>query len=138
APIGGGHSGVVLGVLVLGRATTAYTDADADFAATLGEYLAGMLQKSASGDVLQRAASNERRRIAQELHDGLAQELTGVVLALEGCQRALHRHPSVLAPQLAKAARDARAPLAHVRRDLAAPPHAAVGGGHDLPAAAAA
>ena len=135
APIGGGHSGVVLGVLVLGRATTAYTDADADFAATLGEYLAGMLQKSASGDVLQRAASNERRRIAQELHDGLAQELTGVVLALEGCQRALDRDPSVLAPQLAKAARDARATLSDVRQYMAALRQAEESGGLNLPVA---
>src|SRR5207253_2550580 len=30
-PVGGAHSGVVLGVLVLGRATTPYTQADCDF-----------------------------------------------------------------------------------------------------------
>jgi len=135
APIGGGHSGVVLGVLVLGRATTAYTDSDADFTATLGEYLAGMLQKSASTDVLQRTASNERRRIAQELHDGLAQELTGVVLALEGCQRALDRDPTVLAPQLAKAARDARATLSDVRQYMAALRQTEESGGLNLPVA---
>src|SRR5438094_2565448 len=98
APIGGVHTGVVLGVLVLGRATTPYTQADCDFSATVGEYLAGMLQKSASADIVLRTATTERRRIAQELHDGLAQELTGVVLALEGCQRALERDPSVLGP----------------------------------------
>ena len=120
APIGGMHTGVVLGVLVLGRATTPYTPAEADFAATLGEYLSGMLQKSQSSDLMQRTASTERRRIAQELHDGLAQELTGVVLALEGCQRALDRDPSVLGPQLAKAARDARATLSDVRQYMAA------------------
>src|SRR5439155_6191989 len=119
-PIGGTHTGVVLGVLVMGRATTPYMPAEADFAATLGEYLSGMLQKTASSDILQRTASTERRRIAQELHDGLAQELTGVVLALEGCQRALDRDPSVLGPQLAKAARDARATLSDVRQYMAA------------------
>src|SRR2546428_10081271 len=81
-PIGGVHTGVVLGVLVLGRATTPYTPAESDFAATLGEYLSGMLQKSQSSDLMQRTASTERRRIAQELHDGLAQELTGVVLEI--------------------------------------------------------
>src|SRR5438876_2079016 len=79
-PIGSALTGTVLGVLVLGRATTPYLTSDADFSATLGEYLAGMLQKTASSDVLQRTATNERRKIAQELHDGLAQELTGVVL----------------------------------------------------------
>jgi signal transduction histidine kinase len=132
-PIGGVHTGVVLGVLVLGRATTPYTPAESDFAATLGEYLSGMLQKSASSDLMQRTASTERRRIAQELHDGLAQELTGVVLALEGCQRALDRDPSVLAPQLAKAARDARATLSDVRQYMAALRQTEEAGGLNLP-----
>jgi signal transduction histidine kinase len=133
APIGGSLNGTVLGVLVLGRATTPYTTAEADFVATLGEYLSGMLQKSASTDLVQRAASNERRRISQELHDGVAQELTGVVLALEGCQRALDRDPSVLGPQLAKAARDARATLSDVRQYMAALRQTEESGGLNLP-----
>src|SRR5438094_2092359 len=132
-PVGGAHSGVVLGVLVLGRATTPYTQADCDFSATVGEYLAGMLQKSASADIVLRTATTERRRIAQELHDGLAQELTGVVLALEGCQRALERDPSVLGPQLAKAARDARATLSDVRQYMAALRQSEEAGGLNLP-----
>ena len=136
-PIGGAHNGVVLGVLVLGRATTPYAPAEVDFAATLGEYLAGMLQKSASSDIVARTATNERRRIAQELHDGLAQELTGVVLALEGCQRALDRDPSVLGPQLAKAARDARATLSDVRQYMAALRQTEETGGLNLPVAVA-
>ena len=133
APIGGSQNGVVLGVLVLGRATTAYTSAEADFVSTLGEYLSGMLQKSASTDLVQRTASNERRRISQELHDGVAQELTGVVLALEGCQRALDRDPSALGPQLAKAARDARATLSDVRQYMAALRQTEETGGLNLP-----
>jgi signal transduction histidine kinase len=133
APIGSGQAGVVLGVLVLGRATTPYTSAEADFVATLGEYLTGMLQKSASTDLVQRAASNERRRISQELHDGVAQELTGVVLALEGCQRALDRDPGALGPQLAKAARDARATLSDVRQYMAALRQTEESGGLNLP-----
>ena len=133
APIGGAHTGVVLGVLVLGRATTPYTTAEADFVATLGEYLSGMLQKSASTDLVQRTASNERRRISQELHDGVAQELTGVVLALEGCQRALDRDPGALGPQLAKAARDARATLSDVRQYMAALRQTEDSGGLNLP-----
>jgi signal transduction histidine kinase len=133
APIGGAQAGAVLGVLVLGRATTPYTTAEADFVATLGEYLSGMLQKSASTDLVQRAASNERRRISQELHDGVAQELTGVVLALEGCQRALDRDPGALGPQLAKAARDARATLSDVRQYMAALRQTEDSGGLNLP-----
>ena len=133
APIGGSQNGVVLGVLVLGRATTPYTSAEADFVSTLGEYLSGMLQKSASTDLVQRTASNERRRISQELHDGVAQELTGVVLALEGCQRALDRDPAALGPQLAKAARDARATLSDVRQYMAALRQTEEAGGLNLP-----
>src|SRR2546428_13187400 len=92
-----------------------------------------MLQKSASTDLVQRTASNERRRISQELHDGVAQELTGVVLALEGCQRALDRDPSALGPQLAKAARDARATLSDVRQYMAALRQTEEAGGLNLP-----
>ncbi len=118
APIGTANG--VLGALVLGRATTPYDPGEVDFSTTLGDYLSGMLQKSASSGVVERTAATERRRIAQELHDGLAQELTGVVLALEGCQRALDKDPGLLGNQLAKAARDARATLSDVRQYMAA------------------
>ena len=108
------------GLLVFARATTEYSDAERDFSATIAEYVVGMLQKSSAQDVVDRGVSTERRRIAQEIHDGLAQELTGVVLALEGCQRAFEKDPSLLAPQLQKASRDARATLADVRQYMAA------------------
>ena len=108
------------GVLVLGRAGRPYGDEDADFAETVADYMSGMLQKTSTQDVVDRGVSTERRRIAQEIHDGLAQELTGVVLALEGCQRAFEKDPSLLAPQLQKAARDARATLADVRQYMSA------------------
>ncbi|HEU5288944.1 MAG TPA: GAF domain-containing sensor histidine kinase, partial [Candidatus Limnocylindria bacterium] len=114
APIAG------IGALVVGRATLPYTDAERDFATTVADYLVGMLQKSSAQDVVDRGIATERRRIAQEIHDGLAQELTGVVLALEGCQRAFEKDPALLSPQLAKASRDARATLADVRQYMAA------------------
>jgi signal transduction histidine kinase len=107
-------------VLVLGRAATPYSDTEAAFSVTVAEYLGTMLQKSGAQDVVDRGVSTERRRIAQEIHDGLAQELTGVVLALEGCQRAFEKDPNLLGPQLQKAARDARATLADVRQYMAA------------------
>ena len=108
------------GVLVFARATETYSDSERDFSATIAEYVVGMLQKSSAQDVVDRGVATERRRIAQEIHDGLAQELTGVVLALEGCQRAFEKDPSLLGPQLQKAARDARATLADVRQYMAA------------------
>lgn len=114
SPIGG------QGVLVLSRKVDQYSGAEVEFSATVAEYLVGMLQKSQAQDVVDRGVSTERRRIAQEIHDGLAQELTGVVLALEGCQRAYEKDPTLLAPQLQKASRDARATLADVRQYMAA------------------
>jgi signal transduction histidine kinase len=111
--------GVVIGALVLGRAGAPYPEAEADFAATAAEYLFDLAHTPESMDEKQ-ATAGERKRIAQELHDGLAQELTGVVLSLEGAQRAFERNPQLLGQQLAKATRDARATLADVRQYMGA------------------
>ena len=117
-----------LGVLVAARENAPYTEDDADFSINVGEYLVGLLQRSTSTDVVDQGVSAERRKIAQELHDGLAQELTGVVLALEGCQRALDKDPALLGPQLAKASRDARATLMDVRQYMTALRQSETGG----------
>ncbi len=117
-----------LGVLVTARASGPYSEDDADFSVSVGEYLVGLLARSTSTDVVDQGVSAERRKIAQELHDGLAQELTGVVLALEGCQRALDKDPALLGPQLAKASRDARATLMDVRQYMTALRQSETGG----------
>ena len=117
-----------LGILVTARESAPYTEDDADFSINIGEYLVGLLQRSTSTDVVDQGVSAERRKIAQELHDGLAQELTGVVLALEGCQRALDKDPALLGPQLAKASRDARATLMDVRQYMTALRQSETGG----------
>ena len=117
-----------LGVLVTARSDATYSEDDEDFSVSVGEYLVGLLQRSTSTDVVDQGVSAERRKIAQELHDGLAQELTGVVLALEGCQRALDKDPALLGPQLAKASRDARATLMDVRQYMTALRQSETGG----------
>ena len=117
-----------LGVLLMARAATPYTEDDADFSVSVAEYLTGLLHRSTTTDVVDQGVSTERRKIAQELHDGLAQELTGVVLALEGCQRALDKDPTLLGPQLAKASRDARATLMDVRQYMTALRQSETGG----------
>jgi signal transduction histidine kinase len=117
-----------LGVLVMARAATPYTEDDTDFSISVAEYLTGLLHRSTTTDVVDQGVSTERRKIAQELHDGLAQELTGVVLALEGCQRALDKDPTLLGPQLAKASRDARATLMDVRQYMTALRQSETGG----------
>ena len=112
--------GIVIGALILGRAEAPYPEAEADFAATAAEYLFALVHVPDNDTVEEQATAGERKRIAQELHDGLAQELTGVVLSLEGAQRAFERNPQVLGQQLAKATRDARATLADVRQYMGA------------------
>jgi signal transduction histidine kinase len=132
APPGAAHFLVTpigaLGILVAARSEAKYSEDDADFSVSVGEYLVGLLQRSTSTDVVDQGVSAERRKIAQELHDGLAQELTGVVLALEGCQRALDKDPALLGPQLAKASRDARATLMDVRQYMTALRQSETGG----------
>jgi len=120
--------GKTIGVLVLGRGGAPYPEAEADFAATAAEYLFELVLSTDSVSVEEQATAGERKRIAQELHDGLAQELTGVVLSLEGAQRAFERNPQVLGQQLAKATRDARATLADVRQYMGALRQSAPGG----------
>lgn len=134
APIGshGNH----LGALVLGRSSGAFAQAEVDFSTVLGEYLSGQMQKTSAVDTQEAIASNERRKIAQEIHDGIAQELTGVVLTLEACQRAIDRDPTALASSLAKASREARATLAEVRQYMSAL-RAKEGGDINLPSTVA-
>ena len=121
--------GKTIGVLVLGRGGGApYTEAEAEFAATAAEYLFELAGAADAASPEDQATAGERKRIAQELHDGLAQELTGVVLSLEGAQRAFERNPQLLGQQLAKATRDARATLADVRQYMGALRQSAPGG----------
>ena len=104
--------GKTIGVLVLGRGSAPYTEAEADFAATAAEYLFALAGAADAASPEDQATAGERKRIAQEL--------TGVVLSLEGAQRAFERDPHVLGQQLAKATRDARATLADVRQYMGA------------------
>lgn len=117
APIG--SPGKVHGALVLGRRSGGYGQGDADFAATLGEYLSRSIGRTTAGDPPEIISANEWRRIAQEIHDGMVQELTDVVLNLEDCQRMFERDPSAIGPSLARAARDVRATLAELRQKMA-------------------
>jgi two-component system, NarL family, sensor histidine kinase UhpB len=59
-----------------------------------------------------RAQEDERRRVAQELHDEVGQSLTSVVLQLEGIR---HRAPDDLCPEITEAREAAREGLEDVR-----------------------
>ena len=66
----------------------------------------------------------ERKRLAQEIHDGLIQDLTAVILQLEVCEKLIARTPKKAKSQLGKIKQQARASLQELRRlvfDLRAP-----------------
>ncbi len=76
------------------------------------------------------AVLEERARLAREIHDTLAQQLTGIVIQLEAAQALVNRDPDRSLPALALAQELARSALAEARRsvwDLRPPPLSSTG-----------
>ena len=68
------------------------------------------------GEIGERAAADERQRIARELHDVIAHTLAVTMLQLTGARLALERDPADAARALAEAERLGRQSLAELRR----------------------
>ncbi len=91
------------------------------------------------GQIQERAAADERQRIARELHDVIAHSLAVTMLHLTGARLALERDPADAARALLEAERLGRRSLAEIRRTvgLLAPdddsPAAAMPGATDIP-----
>ncbi len=95
-------------------------------AATVIAYLAGRSMRyqrqlveelrGAQAELARRAASDERQRIARELHDVIAHSLTVTMLHLTAARLALETDPGEAAAALAEAERLGRQSLADVRR----------------------
>lgn len=64
------------------------------------------------------AILHERNRVARDVHDSLAQGLTGIVLQLEGVDEALTRDPQEAQKRIARVRSLARSSLEEVRRAL--------------------
>ena len=64
------------------------------------------------------AVLEERTRLAREIHDTLAQQLTGIVIQLEAAQALVSRDPERSIPALASAQELARSALAEARRSV--------------------
>jgi two-component system NarL family sensor kinase len=64
------------------------------------------------------AVLEERARLAREIHDTLAQQLTGIVIQLEAAQALVSRDPERSLPALASAQELARSALAEARRSV--------------------
>jgi signal transduction histidine kinase len=73
------------------------------------------LSKTA-GDV---ATLEERRRISQELHDGLLQSLATLILRLEACRKQFLRSPKDLGRELQSIEEETRSSMKTIRRFLA-------------------
>ena len=114
------------GALVVGRATRGHVPPEVEFLGIVAEFLASLLERAKAAQAVAQAqptdltVAEERKRFAQELHDGLAQELTGLVLGLESAQRAIGKDNSLATKQLARSVSDARGTLLEVRRYMAA------------------
>ncbi len=69
-------------------------------------------------EALSHARQDERARLARELHDTLAQDLTGASLGVEGALRALPARPEVARERLSSALDQLRSSLEEVRGSL--------------------
>jgi len=74
--------------------------------------------RAAQNDLAARAAVDERRRIARELHDVIAHSMTVMMLHVTGARRALDRDPHDAATALEEAERLGRLSLQDVRRTV--------------------
>jgi GAF domain-containing protein len=108
----------VTGVIVVGRSQgQTFGPGDSTLFSALARIAAIALSSIAAEEEHKEAiVGRERNRIAQEIHDGLAQEMTSTVLALEACQRLLKKDAKGAEVQLARAISEARACLGDVRR----------------------
>jgi len=70
------------------------------------------------GEIGERAAAEERQRIARELHDVIAHTLAVTMLQLTGARLALERDPADAARALAEAERLGRQSLAELRKTV--------------------
>jgi signal transduction histidine kinase len=77
-----------------------------------------MAGRAAQTDLARQAASDERRRIAREIHDVVAHSLTVTMLHLTAARYILSRDPEGAAAALADAERLGRQSLADVRRTV--------------------
>jgi signal transduction histidine kinase len=69
-------------------------------------------------DARRLASAEERNRIAREIHDTLAQGMSGLVLQLQGIDRYLNSNPELAREELSEAIRLARHNLQEARRSV--------------------
>jgi nitrate/nitrite-specific signal transduction histidine kinase len=110
----------LLGVLAIEQEQVgSLGEGDLVTAQVLADYLAVALENARlfeqTGDL---AVLEERNRMAREIHDTIAQGLTGVVLQLEAAEGATARDPSLAAAHIERAKDLARTSLQEARRSV--------------------
>jgi signal transduction histidine kinase len=75
-------------------------------------------ERAAQADLAERAAADERQRIAREIHDVIAHSLAVTMLHLTGARLALRRDPEEAEAALREAERLGRESLAEIRRTV--------------------
>ncbi|MCC6175123.1 MAG: GAF domain-containing protein [Chloroflexi bacterium] len=97
--------GQVLGVLCLAsEQTDAFAEDDLPFVETLADQIAVAIENARLVErARELAASDERNRLAREIHDTLAQSLIAVSMELDAMQRLMTEEPSRVAGVLAHA-----------------------------------
>lgn len=109
-----------LGVMnVTGPKWRRLTKAELALLSTIGLQVGAMIERARLAESQSRLArSEERTRVARELHDTLLQSLTAIALQLEGASRD-RRTPDELRARLERSIESARASAADARRAIA-------------------
>jgi signal transduction histidine kinase len=117
-------SAVMLSVDLMGRYTgsfiwvLAYGMVGASTFAFQAQFRLFEQQRAAQAGLAERAAADERQRIAREIHDVVAHSLAVTMLHLTGARLALHRDPKEAEEALLQAERLGRESLAEIRRTV--------------------
>jgi signal transduction histidine kinase len=112
----------VLGWMSLRNTTPrCYRPEEFDLAQALSQHVTLAVQLSCVAEQRRQAAVlEERTRLAHEIHDTLAQDLTGIVIQLEAAEDALADTPAETRAHIARARQLARASLTEARRSVRA------------------
>lgn len=111
----------LLGVIILGRGLSHSFQAEDQQLLTVfaGQVAVAVQAEQAAREREQLAVIEERNRLGREMHDRIAQSLTGVVLQIEHLERQSEPDPGILARRLPVVRERLRETLREVRRSIA-------------------
>ncbi len=112
--------GRILGMLgVAGYGDRQFTQREVKLLSSIGRQVGIAVENARLYDQSREVAVlEERNRLAREIHDTLAQSLTGIVVQLEAAERVAARRPELAAASLEQAKQLARRGLEEARRSL--------------------